>query len=57
MYKRQLKYMFVPGYAVKAGFFDKAPGFMEVLATAGGQMFFSLSPVSYTHLDVYKRQF
>ena len=38
-----LKYMFVPGYAVKAGFFDKAPGFMEVLATAGGQMFFSLS--------------
>ena len=38
-----LKYMFVPGYAVKAGFFEKAPGFMEVLATAGGQMFFSLS--------------
>ena len=38
-----LKYMFVPGYALKAGFFDKAPGFMEVLATAGGQMFFSLS--------------
>ena len=38
-----LKYMFVPGYALKAGFFDKAPSFMEVLATAGGQMFFSLS--------------
>ena len=38
-----LKYMFVPGYALKAGFFEKAPGLMEVLATAGGQMFFSLS--------------
>ena len=38
-----LKYMFVPGYALKAGFFEKAPGIMEVLATAGGQMFFSLS--------------
>ena len=27
----------------EGGFFDKAPSFMEVLATAGGQMFFSLS--------------
>ena len=35
--------MFVPGYAVKGGFIDKAPGIMSVLATAGGQMFFSLS--------------
>lgn len=38
-----LKFMFVPGYAVKGGFIDKAPGIMSVLATAGGQMFFSLS--------------
>ncbi len=38
-----LKFMFVPGYAVKAGFIDEAPGFASVLATAGGQMFFSLS--------------
>ncbi len=38
-----LKYMFVPGYAVSAGFFESAPSFIEVLATAGGQMFFSLS--------------
>ena len=38
-----LKFMFVPGYAVKAGFIPEAPGFLTVLATAGGQMFFSLS--------------
>ena len=38
-----LKFMFVPGYAVSAGFIEKAPGFGTVLATAGGQMFFSLS--------------
>ena len=38
-----LKFMFVPGYAVEAGFIAEAPGFLTVLATAGGQMFFSLS--------------
>lgn len=38
-----LKFMFVPGYAVKGGFIDKAPGVLSVLAAAGGQMFFSLS--------------
>ena len=38
-----LKFMFVPGYAVKAGFIDEAPSFITVLGTAGGQMFFSLS--------------
>ncbi len=38
-----LKFMFVPGYAVEAGFIEEAPGFLTVLATAGGQMFFSLS--------------
>ncbi len=38
-----LKFMFVPGYAVSAGFIEKAPSFVTVLATAGGQMFFSLS--------------
>ena len=38
-----LKFMFVPGYAVKAGFIEEAPKFATVLATAGGQMFFSLS--------------
>ena len=38
-----LKFMFVPGYAVKAGFIAEAPNFLTVLATAGGQMFFSLS--------------
>ena len=38
-----LKFMFLPGYAVQAGFIEKAPSFISVLATAGGQMFFSLS--------------
>jgi len=38
-----LKFMFVPGYAVTAGIVEKAPSFMNVLSTAGGQMFFSLS--------------
>ncbi len=38
-----LKFMFVPGYAVKAGFIKEEPSFISVLATAGGQMFFSLS--------------
>lgn len=38
-----LKFMFVPGYAVKAGFIDSAPSLVSVLGTAGGQMFFSLS--------------
>ena len=38
-----LKYMFVPGYAVEGGFIEEAPGFISVLGTAGGQMFFSLS--------------
>ncbi len=38
-----LKFMFVPGYAVKAGFISEAPSIVSVLGTAGGQMFFSLS--------------
>ncbi len=38
-----LKFMFVPGYAVENGFIEQAPNFITVLATAGGQMFFSLS--------------
>ena len=38
-----LKFMFVPGYAVEGGFIEEAPNFITVLATAGGQMFFSLS--------------
>lgn len=38
-----LKFMLVPGYAVKAGFVEEAPSFLSVLGTAGGQMFFSLS--------------
>ena len=38
-----LKFMFLPGYAVQAGFIEKAPRLISVLATAGGQMFFSLS--------------
>ena len=38
-----LRFMFVPGYAVEAGFIASAPDFISVLATAGGQMFFSLS--------------
>ena len=38
-----LKYMFVPGWAVANGVIDEAPSFFEVLSTAGGQMFFSLS--------------
>ena len=38
-----LKFMFVPGYAVSAGFIAEQPDFISVLGTAGGQMFFSLS--------------
>ena len=38
-----LKFMFVPGYAVSAGFIESAPNLITVLGTAGGQMFFSLS--------------
>ena len=38
-----LKYMFVPGWAVENGVIEQAPDFLTVLATAGGQMFFSLS--------------
>ena len=38
-----LKYMFVPGWAVANGVIDEAPSFFNVLSTAGGQMFFSLS--------------
>ncbi len=38
-----LKYMFVPGWAVEHGVIPKAPSFISVLSTAGGQMFFSLS--------------
>ena len=38
-----LKFMFVPGYAVKGGFIESAPNLVAVLGTAGGQMFFSLS--------------
>ena len=38
-----LKFMFVPGYAVAAGYISEAPDIVTVLGTAGGQMFFSLS--------------
>ena len=38
-----LKYMFIPGWAVANGVIAEAPSFFEVLSTAGGQMFFSLS--------------
>ncbi|MBR3641431.1 MAG: sodium-dependent transporter [Oscillibacter sp.] len=38
-----LKFMLIPGYAVKAGFIAEAPKLLTVFATAGGQMFFSLS--------------
>ncbi|MBQ7118696.1 MAG: sodium-dependent transporter [Oscillospiraceae bacterium] len=38
-----LKYMFVPGYAVDAGYIESAPSIISVIATAGGQVFFSLS--------------
>ena len=37
-----LKYMFVPGWAVAQGIVEQ-PNFFQVLSTAGGQMFFSLS--------------
>ena len=38
-----LKFMFVPGYSVKAGYIAEAPDIVSILGTAGGQMFFSLS--------------
>ncbi len=42
-----LKFMFVPGYATKSTefgqFVQSTPGTLQILATAGGQMFFSLS--------------
>ena len=37
-----LKFMFVPGYAVEAGFVAETPSLLSVFASAGGQMFFSL---------------
>ena len=38
-----LKYMFIPGWAVANGVIEEAPSIFEVISTAGGQMFFSLS--------------
>ena len=38
-----LKFMFIPGYAVEAGFIEEAPSLISVIGIAGGQMFFSLS--------------
>lgn len=38
-----LKYMFVPGWAVANGVIESAPNLFNVISTAGGQMFFSLS--------------
>ena len=38
-----LKYMFIPGWAVANGVIEEAPNLFQVFATAGGQMFFSLS--------------
>ena len=38
-----LKYMFIPGWAVANDVIEKAPNIFQVFATAGGQMFFSLS--------------
>ena len=38
-----LKYMFIPGWAVANGVIKEAPSIFEVISTAGGQMFFSLS--------------
>ena len=38
-----LKYMFIPGWAVANGVIETAPNLFQVFATAGGQMFFSLS--------------
>ena len=38
-----LKYMFIPGWAVANGVIPEAPSIFNVISTAGGQMFFSLS--------------
>ena len=38
-----LKFMFVPGHAVAAGYIEKAPSLISVIAAAGSQVFFSLS--------------
>ena len=38
-----LKYMFIPGWAVANGVIAEAPSIFNVISTAGGQMFFSLS--------------
>ena len=38
-----LKYMFIPGWAVANGVIEKTPNLFNVISTAGGQMFFSLS--------------
>ncbi len=38
-----IKFMFLPGYALAAGYIEEAPSFITVLSTAGGQMFFSLT--------------
>ena len=47
-----LKYMFVPGWALANGVIKEAPDFFSVVSTAGGQMFFSLSMITYgSYLD------
>lgn len=38
-----IKYMFVPGYAVEAGYIAEESSFISVLSSAGSQMFLSLS--------------
>ncbi len=38
-----LKFMFIPGWGVANGVIEEAPSIIKVIATAGGQMFFSLS--------------
>ncbi len=38
-----LKFMFIPGWGVANGVIEEAPSIIQVIATAGGQMFFSLS--------------
>lgn len=38
-----VKFMFVPGYAISAGYIEETPSFISILSAAGGQMFFSLT--------------
>ena len=54
MYKRQAQYR--TNYATVGGSYSVADGYEQAMLTARGNIVAHPQAVSYTHLDVYKRQ-